>query len=266
MKISSHRCSIKEYREYWDHQVERIPPFFDAPTTRYYFEGEKRLFRNYFGDIKGKKLLKIDLWNETNNTQIMLWAIKQGADAYGLDISNLIVKRAKENMEDKDVQPKVLVSDVREMPFKSETFDFIYTMGTIEHFVDTTVAVCEIHRILKKNGVAIVGVPNKHDPFLRPLLVSLLNLLNLYPYGYEKSFSHKDLKNLFPANKFKTIGQDGLLFMPGILRIFDIFFSIYLPPVTLITSFFNKAFEFLSRMFPKLNAHGYLISIIVKKC
>ena len=43
--------------------------------------------------------------------------------------------------------------------------------------------------MLKPGGTAIIGVPNKLDPFLRPLLVHVLNALGFYAYGMEKSFT-----------------------------------------------------------------------------
>ena len=66
-------------------------------------------------------------------------------------------------------------------------------MGTIEHFVEYAQAVQENFRILAPGGSAIVGVPNKLDPFLRPLIVHAMNGLGLYGYGMEKSFTPGEL-------------------------------------------------------------------------
>ena len=53
-------------------------------------------------------------------------------------------------------------------------------MGTVEHFADTEGALRELFRVLLPGGRAIIGVPNRWDPFLRPLLVVLL----LYRHGF----------------------------------------------------------------------------------
>ena len=42
------------------------------------------------------------------------------------------------------------------------------------------VAAREIFRVLKPRGTAIIGVPNKLDPFLRPLLSQLVAVVQLY--------------------------------------------------------------------------------------
>jgi SAM-dependent methyltransferase len=73
------------------------------------------------------------------------------------------------------------VGDVRATcRFADASFDAIYSMGTIEHFDDTERAVEEMARVLKPGGRAIVGVPNRHDPFLRPLLATALQAVGLY--------------------------------------------------------------------------------------
>ena len=46
-------------------------------------------------------------------------------------------------------------------------------MGTVEHFDDTDGALREIFRVTRPGGTAIVGVPNRRDPFLRSLFVAL---------------------------------------------------------------------------------------------
>ena len=59
-------------------------------------------------------------------------------------------------------------------------------MGTVEHFADTDRAVREIFRVVRPGGRVVIGVPNRWDPFLRPLLVVLLYRLGLYGYGYRE--------------------------------------------------------------------------------
>jgi SAM-dependent methyltransferase len=78
-------------------------------------------------------------------------------------------------------------------------------MGTVEHFPEYRLVLEECCRVLKPGGKAIIGVPNKFDPFLRPLLVWFLNKLSLYAYGFEKSFSFKAPCSLF-SNSASSAG------------------------------------------------------------
>jgi SAM-dependent methyltransferase len=223
------------------------------------------LFESYFSDLEGKTLFKTDLWDEAKNTQILLWAAGQGAEVYGLDISYPIVRDARNLFARSSLDCGVIVSDLRQISYRDESFDYIYSMGTIEHFKEYRQALEEIFRVLKKGGRAIIGVPNKWDPFLRPVMVTLLNCLKLYGYGYEKSFGIGTLERMLRDVGFEILERSGILFMPGSLRMLDLFVHVNWPRASFILAPFIRPFAFLYRKFPSLKKHGYLIASVVKK-
>ena len=47
-------------------------------------------------------------------------------------------------------------SDARKIPFKSNTFDFVICIETLEHIPDNQKVLSEIHRVLRKGGILIV--------------------------------------------------------------------------------------------------------------
>jgi len=149
-----------------------MPAFHGAPSTKYYFECERTLLESFFPNLEGKKVFKSDLWDEAKNTRILKWTANRGAEVYGLDISYPIVKDAQDLFRRSSLKCGIIVSDLRQIAFGDESFDYIYSMGTIEHFKEYRQALGEIYRVLKKGGRAIIGVPNKWDPFLRPLMVT----------------------------------------------------------------------------------------------
>ena len=114
------------------------------------------------------------------------------------------------------------VGDVRDLPFRDASFDAIYSMGTIEHFDETERAVEEMARVLKPGGRAIVGVPNRHDPFLRPLFATALQAVGLYGYGYEKSYSRRALRQMLERAGLDVVAETAILFIPGWLRMLDL--------------------------------------------
>jgi SAM-dependent methyltransferase len=242
-----------------------MPAFYDAPSTEYYFECERNLFESFFPDLDGKKVFKTDLWDEAKNTRILKWAADQGAEVYGLDISFPIVKSAQELFRRSSEKCRIMVSDLRQIAYGDESFDYIYSMGTIEHFKEYRQALGEIYRVLKKGGRAIIGVPNKWDPFLRPVLVAFLYRLNLYGYGYEKSFSMRALERMLRDAGFEILERSGILFMPGSLRMLDLFVHVNWPKASFLVAPFVRPFASLYRAFPSLRRHGYLIASIVKK-
>jgi hypothetical protein len=138
-------------------------------------------------------------------------------------------------------------------------------MGTIEHFPEYKLAASELFRVMKPNGVAIIGVPNKLDPFLRPLLVFVMSIFGLYPYGMEKSFTPKELQRLLESVGFSVTTRTGILFMPGWLRMLDLWCHYRVPQLTIITGWFTAIFAALYRRFPTVRQHGYLTACVVVK-
>ncbi|MEW5901695.1 MAG: class I SAM-dependent methyltransferase, partial [Acidobacteriota bacterium] len=157
---------------YWDGVSQSLPAFLNSPSTLYYLECEKMLLETQFPALRDKKILKTDLWDEAKNSQILFWAADQGAEITGIDISLKIAREAK-NLFPRHGQARAkagfIVSDLRSLAVADKTFDYVYSMGTIEHFAEYAQALQECHRVLKKGGLAVIGVPNKWDPFLRPL-------------------------------------------------------------------------------------------------
>ena len=54
-----------------------------------------------------------------------------------------------------------LCGDLIKLPYRNESFDYVSALDVLEHIKDDEVAVSEIGRILKKNGIAIITVPHR---------------------------------------------------------------------------------------------------------
>jgi SAM-dependent methyltransferase len=254
------------YRDFWAGVGERFPDLDGAASTRYYAENERRLFTEHFPALEGLRILKTDLWDEAKNTRILAWASRQGARAYGVDISEPTVIQARPAFDQgPGARLQGAVGDVRELPFRDASFDAIYSMGTIEHFDETERAVEEMARVLKPGGRAIVGVPNRHDPFLRPLVATVLQAMGLYAYGYEKSYSRRALRTMLERAGFTVVAETAILFIPGWLRMLDLACHSWCRPLAAVTAALVRPFMFLDRHVPAVRRHGYLLATVVMK-
>ncbi|MDR7521795.1 MAG: class I SAM-dependent methyltransferase [Armatimonadota bacterium] len=256
------RASQSTEKAFWEHTGDRFPSLKGAPSTDYYFDCERTLFQDYFPALQDLLLLKTDLWDEAKNTEILRWAAEQGARPVGIDIADSIVRQARAILRRHEA---CLVADVRALPFRANAFDLVYSMGTIEHFPEYRTAVGEIYRVLKPGGRAIIGVPNKLDPFLRPLLVSLLQVLGRYPYGSERAFTPAALRRLLTDAGFRVTALSGILFMPGWLRIADLWCHLRVARLARLTGWLVRPFAWAYRRFPALRRHGYLLACVVVK-
>jgi len=248
------------YRRFWHQVGEGFPDLGGAASTSFYFENEKRLLSEHVPDLSRCAVLKTDLWDEVKNTRILQWVRGQGAAVFGVDISPPTVRQARAAFEGGDLRASV--ADVRRLPFRDGSFDAVYSMGTIEHFRDTETALREIHRVLRPDGRAVVGVPNRWDPFLRPLLATTLQALNLYGYGYERSFSRRALRRLLESVGFEVVAETAILFVPGWLRMADLALHCWAPPLARVTAAALKPFAWLDRHVPAVRRHGYLIASV----
>jgi len=248
------------YRQFWGKVGDEFPDLGGAGSTRLYAENEQDLLRQHLPARAGIRMLKTDLWDEAKNTRILHWAARQGVDVYGLDVSMPTVVQAKREFAG-DRSPFV-VADVRHVPFASGSFDAIYSMGTIEHFDETEAAVVELARLLTPGGRLILGVPNRHDPFLRPLMVWLLQARGWYDYGTEKCYSRKDLRRMLNAAGLTVTAETGILFIPGWLRMLDLLLHTRWPRWSFITRPAVALFRWLGERFPGLRRHGYLLASV----
>ena len=248
------------YRSFWHEVGEVFPDLGGAGSTAYYLENEKRLLGDHVPDLGRCRVLKTDLWDEVKNTRILQWVHGLGASTFGVDISEPTVRQARAAFSDGGL--RAAVADVRCLPFRDESFDAVYSMGTVEHFRETDAALREIHRVLRPGGRAVVGVPNRRDPFLRPLLVSILQAWGLYSYGYERSFSRGTFRRMLEAAGFEVVAETAILFVPGWLRMADLALHCYFPRLAPVTVALLAPFVWLDRKMPMVRRHGYLLASV----
>lgn len=245
------------YRGFWDHVGAEFPDLGGAASTAFYAANEQRLIAQHLPPLSRLRVLKTDLWDEARNTRILQWMQRQGARVSGIDISGPVIRMARR--EFRGAPFTSAGADVRALPFADRSFDAIYSMGTVEHFPETDAAIAECFRVVRPGGRVVMGVPNRHDPFLRPLLVELLYRTGLYDYGFEKSYSRRALRRMMETAGFTVVGDDGILFIPGWLRMLDLLCHTRMPAFTRITAAGVHLFEWIDAHLPAVRRHGYLI-------
>ena len=74
----------------------------------------------------------------------------------GLDFSEEAVKVAHKANPD----AHICQGDIRKLPFKDNSIDYIISLGVIEHFENPSLLVNEMARVLKKDGILFLTTPN----------------------------------------------------------------------------------------------------------
>jgi len=252
---------LRRQRERWDQIAIKFPDLFPAASTQYYREREIELLGRTVEPLNGKRVLKLDLWNEAVNTRILHWMSAAGATCHGLDVSHVTASRAKAGTNGFTV----IQADMRHVPFRDRSFDLVYTIGTLEHIEEYREALREIFRVLKPGGLIIAGVPYKWDPFLRPVLVSLLDAVGKYPYSPEKSFGQREFAQIVKSVGYRVKEQTGLLAFPGLIRLMELFLLRRKVKWPGLFSLLLTPFGRLEARYAWYRAKGYLLVVVAEK-
>ena len=131
-------------------------------------------------------------------------------EVHGNDFNRHAVKIAAQSLKKKGLKAELTISDVRKLPMKSNTFDYVISMynaiGSIMGRAERQRAVSEMARVCKKGGIVIIHVHN--------LLGDLTHLPDL----------HDCIRNLLFRQRSLDQG-DFIVFDPYLKKTFQHFFT-----------------------------------------
>lgn len=217
----------KDLGKRWDEVVKHSPhKELEKPTLTdlYFVSAITKLIGKWMKKKKGLKLLKFDLYNEATMTSYLAdWFLARDYDYFGVDISREVVKLAKKNFKGRVEKNHFLVGDIRKLPFKDNTFDFVFSFGTIEHIRENEQAVKEAFRVLKPGGLFITGVNNKLDMWFSYFVNEATNRIFKNITSYEPSYFPWDQRRWLKEAGFMDIKVTGMITFPHIIRYIDLF-------------------------------------------
>jgi len=109
-------------------------------------------------DIKGKKVLEVGAGSGMDSIRLAM----RGADAYVLDYSDEALHITGILAKNFNTYPQRVKADAKALPFANESFDMVFHVGLLEHFVAPVELLREQRRILKPNGYLLVDVPQRY--------------------------------------------------------------------------------------------------------
>jgi len=135
----------------------------------------------------------------------------------GTDIARNRIKLArKKSKKNKNIIYKIADLDLP-LPFNSKSIDAVTCLSVMEYVFDPNSFIKEVHRVLKKNGLLIISVPNL--AYLPERIKLLFGILPSWPdaIGWQggrlHTFTFKSLTNLLEENDFKVIRKTGSGFL-----------------------------------------------------
>lgn len=145
---------------------------------------------SFLGGLQGKSILEVGCGRGAT----LLELAKRGGHVTGLDYSEeaLAVCRRLEDRNGSTGRAIFVNGDARDLPFPSESFDFVFSVGLIEHFKDPLALLAEQCRVLRASGYLLVQVPQKYS--LYTLVKRIAIALGKWRYGgWETEFTERQL-------------------------------------------------------------------------
>jgi SAM-dependent methyltransferase len=159
----------------------------------YIYRNVLKTAEHFLGEIERKEILEVGCGRGAT----LLEFARRGGNVTGLDYSEEALATCKELAGKSESPERVsfVNGDAKQLPFPSESFDFVFSVGLIEHFEDPTEILAEQHRVLRKGGFLLVQVPQKYSVYT--LLKKVMIRLGKWPYGgWETEFSDKEIAAL----------------------------------------------------------------------
>lgn len=110
------------------------------------------IFLDYLNVKPGRKLLDVGC----GTGYLLKAADQQGLETYGIDISDEGVKIAKKSSPNS----KIIVGMGEDIKFSDISFDYVTSIGALEHFLDMEKGLKEMSRVAKKDALFCIVVPN----------------------------------------------------------------------------------------------------------
>jgi ubiquinone/menaquinone biosynthesis C-methylase UbiE len=201
----------KKQRQYFDKEFSAIGQYELEPWQESYITRIKKyvLGKNY----KNKTLLDI----ATGRGYIAIEMAKLGLNVIACDLSPEAIKNLnKYKKQFKLKNLKLVECKAEELPFKTESVDYITANAILEHIPDEMAAVEEWKRVLKKNGKMFIVVPLKFR-YIWPFLW-LPNYLHDKEIGHLRRYDLPTLKQKFSLTTIKYLYTGHLVKIIPILR------------------------------------------------
>ncbi len=161
-------------------------------------------FERYVPNWKGIKVLDIGC----GGGLACEFLAKRGANVSGIDLSLNSIKVAQEHAKKSNLQIDYQCGVAEDLPYEENTFDVVVCFDVLEHVEDWEKVICEIYRVLNKNGIFLFDTINKTFKSKFIMIWLLEDILKQIPRGlhdWNKFIKPQELIDVMQKNGFVDI-------------------------------------------------------------
>lgn len=180
-----------------------------------------RLIRRWLPSERMNLIVKTDLFDEAVTGGLYTTLARHSRRVAALDVSPIVASAARAK------HPAMLSfgADIRDVPLADECADAVVSLSTLDHFdsVDEIpLALREIHRILKRDGMLILTMDNPSNPILavrNSIPFSVTHRAGLVPYPVGRTHSIRTMSRVVQEAGFDVLDQTAIMHAPRMLAI-----------------------------------------------
>jgi SAM-dependent methyltransferase len=137
-------------------------------TREFFDEVERYRYQAYapwmprlmeFEGFRGARLLEVGCGMGTD----LLQFARGGARCTGVDLTPRSVEITRHRFKLYGAEGNFMISDGERLPFRSESFDVVYSNGVLHHTPDTAGSIREVHRVLRPGGIAKIMLYHRNS-------------------------------------------------------------------------------------------------------
>jgi ubiquinone/menaquinone biosynthesis C-methylase UbiE len=137
-------------------------------TREFFDEVERYRYKEYapwmprvmeFEKFRGARLLEVGCGMGTD----LLQFARGGAYCTGVDLTPRSIEITRHRFKLYGADGNFMISDGERLPFRSESFDVVYSNGVLHHTPDTAGSIREVHRVLRPGGTAKVMLYHRNS-------------------------------------------------------------------------------------------------------
>jgi 2-polyprenyl-3-methyl-5-hydroxy-6-metoxy-1,4-benzoquinol methylase len=212
------------------------------------------------GDPRGKEILEI---GAGDSGWLPYFSKRWGLRVSGLDYSPNGCRRANELVQRAGTEANIVLADMFEPPESLiGSFDFVLSIGVVEHYADTAGTLAAMARFLRPGGILITTAPN-----IPGLVGDLFKVMNRPVYDIHVPIDAEAMRRAHEAAGLEVV--EGGYFMSINLGIPNVAglrpgFGTRLKSIALMGMIaFSRMVWWFERHVAKLPAHHYLAPYVV---
>lgn len=190
--------------------------YLDPLVARQKAAANRSCVERWAGRRREGRILKTDLFEEANGQDHVLSDLSvKGGQVIGIDLVPGTVARAGRRFT--RTGAAVVVADARRLPFRSGSFDLIFSTSTLDHFDEDgqiEIALAELAESLAPGGRIIVTLDNPLNPLYWPLRFWARRL---GPFSLGYTLSRRRLAAAFQRLGLEIIAGDYLIHNPRLV-------------------------------------------------